>query len=245
MRFRLASLFVALSATTALAQSYTPQGYMPQGYGVPAAGAGISPTASPYYTDTGAGFSSPSTYGAVGSTANTDLLGYGLLEGFYQYNTFKNENIDASHGLGVALTAELFEPFFMRGSFSWGAGNGKGFKEGYDMSTIQVGGGAYFAVANRFHIVGEVGGLYSTLSADSSQLSFSDGALYIRPGVRFAPTDSVELNAAMQLTSADDYNSRVFDVNAYYRLFTQMDVGLGAGFGDNQNGYRAGVRFRW
>lgn len=253
MRSLLTSLFVALTVASALGQSYTPQGgYMPQGYGAaaaaPAAGAGLSPTATPYYSSDpgyGAGGYVPTNYGAVAPGVASSLLTYGLLEGYYQYTTFEDTLLDASHGLGLSLTAELFQPFFIRGAFGWSGGNGKGVPDGYNFSTAQIGGGGYFAVTDRFHIVGEVGGLYASLTANKSALSFSDGALYFRPAVRFAATESLELQAAIMATSADDYNTRVYDIGAYYRLFTQMDVGLGAGFGDAQTGYRAGVRFRW
>jgi hypothetical protein len=253
MRSLLSGFFVAVVATSAFGQGYTPQGYMPQGYGAaaaaPSAGAGLAPTATPYYGgDTGyAGNTGyvPANYGAVAPGVASSLLSYGLLEGFYQYTTFEDTLLDASHGLGLSLTAELFQPFFIRGAFGWSGGNGKGVPDGYSFSTAQIGGGGYFAVTDRFHVVGEVGGIYASLTADESALSFSDGALYIRPGVRFAATESLELQAAIMATSADDYNTRVYDIGAFYRLFTQMDIGLGAGFGDAQTGYRAGVRFRW
>jgi hypothetical protein len=252
MRSSLFSILALLSLPTlGLAQNYTPQGYMPQGYGSPApaaapsAGYGLSPTASPYYQDTSAGFNNPYSYGAVGSDINSSLLSYGLLEGYYQYTSFENDALDPAHGLGLALSAELFKPFYVRGAFSWGSGSSDKLSKNYDLSTVQLGAGAYFAVANRFHITGEVGGLYTSLNTSKSSLSFTDGAIYVKPGVRFAPTDSLELNAGLTFTSADDYNTRIVDLNAFYRLFTQMDVGLGAGIGDAQTGYRAGVRFRW
>jgi hypothetical protein len=244
----LPTLAVLTMPVVASAQNYMPQGYTPQGYGstaAPAAGYSLSPTASPYYGDTASGFNAPYNYGAVGSDINSSLLSYGLLEGFYQYTTFEDDALDPAHGIGLSLSAELFKPFYVRGGFSWGSGSGEALTENYDVSTVQLGAGAYFAVAERFHIVGEVGGIYSSVNASRSSLGFSDGALYIKPGMRFAPTDSLELNAGLTLTSADNYNTQVVDLNAFYRLFTQMDVGLGAGIGDAQTGYRAGVRFRW
>jgi hypothetical protein len=254
---RLIPLLALAGATAALGQGYAPQGYVPQGYmpqgyaapapaPAPAAAPAMSPTATPYYgADAGYGYA-PTSYGAPATGVNpSSLLSYGLLEGYYQYNTFKDTGLDASHGLGLNLTAQLFQPLFLRGAFSWASGNGKLVPDGYSLSTVQLGAGAYLPVSDRFHLVGEVGGLYSTLTASKSAVSFSDGALYVRPSIRFAATESLELQGGMMITSADDYNSRQWDLNAYYRLFTAMDVGFGAGFGDQTNNYRAGVRFRW
>jgi hypothetical protein len=35
------------------------------------------------------------------------------------------------------------------------------------------------------------------------------------------------------------------NLGAYYKLFSQMDIGLNAGLGDATRTYDLGVRFRW
>jgi hypothetical protein len=176
------------------------------------------------------------------------MLTYGLLEGAYRYTTFEEDGIDGAHGVGLSLSAELFRPFFVRGGFDWGTGNGensKGATQKYDFNSVSLGGGAYFAVADKFHLFAEVGGSYTNLSSTKSSLSFSDGAIYIMPGLRFAATESLELDLSVTATSADSYDSRVVDISGYYKLFSSMDVGVGTGFGNETRSFFAGVRFRW
>lgn len=173
------------------------------------------------------------------------MLTYGQLEGVYKYTDFKSNGLDAAHGLGLSLSAELFRPLYLKGSFDWASGNGKGLKTNYDFVSVSLGGGAYFALTDRFHLFAEVGGNYANLTAEKSSLEFSDGSIYITPGLRFAATDSLELDLSMTASSADDYDSKSVDVAGYYRLFSAMDVGLGTGFGDETRTYFAGIRFRW
>lgn len=213
---------------------YAPQGYAQQGY----AQAGYSAQG---YAQQGYA----ANYGAPAGQPG-GMLTYGQLSGSYIYRTFKDKSVDASHGLALSLTAQLFNPFFLRGTFDWSSGNGKGLsKEGYDFTKVSIGGGAYFQITPQLHIVGEIGGMYSSLSANKDSVSFTDGAIYVNPYLRFAATEALELNLGVLLSSADKYNSRVLELGGYYRMFSAMDVGFGAALGDQQNDYHLGVRFRW
>jgi hypothetical protein len=187
------------------------------------------------------------SYGAPPSAGGGSMLTYGLLEGFYRYTTFENDGLDGAHGVGVSLSAELFRPFYVRGGFDWGTGNGSALAKGqtYDFNSVSLGGGAYFAVNDKFHLFAEVGGIYTNLNASRSSLNFSDGAVYITPGLRFAATDALELDLSVTATSADEYDSRIVDLAGYYKLFSSMDVGVGTGFGNETRSFFAGVRFRW
>ena len=198
-------------------------------------GGGPAPTPTPTM-GTASGLSS-------GGRGN-DLLTYGLLEGFYKYTTFKQDGIDGAHGVGVSLSAELFRPFYVKGGFDWGTGNGTA-KQTYDFNSVSIGGGAYFAVSDKFHLFAEVGGAYTNLNASKSSLSFSDGSVYITPGLRFAATEAFELDLSLTATSADEYDSRIVDLAGYYKLFSSMDVGVGTGFGNETRNFFAGIRFRW
>jgi hypothetical protein len=173
------------------------------------------------------------------------MLTYGQLEGFYKFTDFEDSRLDGGSGLGVSLSAELFRPFYLKGSFDWASGGGSGLKNNYDFVSVSMGGGAYFALTDRFHVFAEVGGNYANLTADKSSLEFSDGSVYLTPGLRFAATDSLELDLSVTASSADDYDSRSVDLSGYYRLFSAMDVGVGTGFGDQTRTYFAGIRFRW
>ena len=184
--------------------------------------------------------------GLAGSGSGNPMLTYGLLEGFYRYTTFQQAGIDGAHGVGVALSAELFRPFFVRGSFDWGAGNGKAVgTQGYDFNTISLGGGAYYAVNDKFHFFAEIGGMYTNLNATKTSISLSNGAVYLTPGLRFAATEFFELDVSLTATSSEDFDKRVVDIAGYYKLFSSMDVGVGTGFGNETRNFFAGVRFRW
>lgn len=248
---------LALSLGLVIAGSVTAQyGYVPQS--IPGAGAGVAPapgmmdpnmgmaTNTPYVVQGG----QPANYGmgtqmfgAMGAPASS-ILTYGQLEVAYSRTTFEDKKIDPTNGIGIGLMAELFKPFFVNASFGWGASSSKG-KTKFDFSTISIGGGGYLPISERFHIVAEVGGMYSSLSASKSKLSFSDGAVYINPYLRFAPSPDFEIRAGITATSADDYDSRIVNLGAYYKLFSQMDIGLNAGLGDATSTYDLGVRFRW
>ena len=174
------------------------------------------------------------------------MLNYGQLEIDYLRTTHDNKNLKASDGVGISLMTELFHPFYLHFGVDFSSGTDATFSaKNYDFSTITLGGGGYFAITDRFHLTGEIGFLYADLSASRSSLSFQNGAIYMKPGVRFAATDSLELDGHLTATSADKYDSFVFDVGGYYKIFAQMDLGLNIGFGDQTTAYRAGVRFRW
>jgi hypothetical protein len=189
----------------------------------------------------GPAYAPPQAYNAP---SGSSLLTYGQLEAQYRFTSFKKSSIQDSSGLEVGLMAQLFNPFFIHATVDWSSAGGSKSKS-YDFSTISVGMGGYFALSDRFHVVAEVGGLYSSLSANKESLSFSDGAIYVNPYLRFAATNNLELQAGITLTSADNYDSSTFDLGGYYRLFSQMDLGLGAEFGDVTNNYHVGIRFRW
>ncbi len=255
-------LFVLSLVAITSAQAQMPYGYGPTNAGPgqvvglePGGNYGAPAPAAQNYGQSYGGFggnprgTAQPSLGAVsglsGSGANDSMLSYGLLEGFYKYTTFKEDGIDGAHGVGVSLSAELFRPFFVKGGFDWGTGNGTVKNTTYDFNSVSIGGGAYFAVTDKFHLFAEVGGMYTNLNANKSSLSFSDGAVYLTPGLRFAATEAFELDLSLTATSADSYDSRSVDISGYYKLFSSMDVGVGTGFGNETRSFFAGVRFRW
>jgi hypothetical protein len=252
--FKLACSCAFLVAGSAAAQ----YGYVPQS--IPGAGAGVAPAPGMMDPNMGMGMASNTPYAVQGgqpasygmgsqmfgsmSAPSSSILTYGQLEVAYSRTTFEDKKIDPTNGIGIGLMAELFKPFFVNASFAWGASSSQG-KTKFDFSTISIGGGGYLPISERFHLVAEVGGMYSSLSASKSKLSFSDGAVYINPYLRFAPSPDFEIRAGITATSADDYDSRIVNLGAYYKLFSQMDIGLNAGLGDATRTYDLGVRFRW
>ncbi len=214
---------------------------------VPDAGAGMDTgyAAPTYGSPTYGGYSQqplPPPQAAIGH----DIMSYGYLEGYYKYTSFKESSLDPASGLGVALSAELFKPLYVKGGFEWASGNG-GSKEngGFDFSSVSLGAGAYIPITGRFHIMCEVGGAYYKLDAEKDSVSFSDGAIYVHPGIKVAATQSLELEGGLLFTSSDHYDSILFNVGAYWRLFSALDLKLGADFGDASTGWKAGLRVRW
>ncbi len=215
--------------------------------------------------DTGYGYGTPSygspTYGSptsgyapqpmpgpavAGFGATGDMLSYGYLEGFYQYTDFKDDLLEGASGVGLSLSAELFKPLFIKGGFNWGtAGGGTDEKDGYDFNSVSIGVGAYVPITQRFHLLFDVGGAYYKLDADKESVAFSDGAIYVHPAIRIAATESLELGAGLTFSSSDDYGTMLFDVGAYWKMFSALDLKLGADFGEEHSAYKAGLRLRW
>lgn len=183
---------------------------------------------------------------AVAMPPAFNILSYGYLEGFYQYTDFKNSSLDGASGLGLALSAQLFKPLFIKAGFNW-ASSGGGSKEsdGYDFSSVSLGAGAYIPITPRFHLLCDIGGAYYKLDADKESVSFSDGAIYVHPGLRVAATQSLELQGGLMFTSSDNYDSILFNVDAYWKVFSALDLKLGADFGDESTAWKAGLRVRW
>lgn len=178
------------------------------------------------------------------------LLNYKYAEVFYRYTDPKDSLLEGSHGLGAALVMDLPTIFFLKGSFTWTSGSGEknaraAADADYDLSTITVGGGAYMPITSKFHFVGEVGLVYANFQADGINKSYTDGGLYVRPSLRYQVLDWLELQAGVTVASTDDYDSKVFDVLGYFRVFPMFDLNIGADFGDVSRGFRAGGRLRW
>lgn len=227
--------------------SYTPPAAMPP------AGTGTAGYSTPVYSDPAYSYGgyTPQTPGygpapAAPAPVGPDILSYGSLEGYYLFTDFKDSSLEGSHGFGVALSAELFKPLFIKGQFGWGSSGGGSEEDGgFDFNSFGLGGGAYLAISPRFHLLGEVGGKYANVDADEDSLSFSEGQFYVRPAIRFAIAPTFELQGGITLSSADDFDSTVIDLAAYWKVASMFDIGGGAGFGDSSTQIKAGIRLRW
>ncbi|SKA92604.1 hypothetical protein SAMN02745166_01918 [Prosthecobacter debontii] len=199
-------------------------------------------------------FQQPSTQNSWGgiqqSMAGSNMLHYRYLEAGYRYVDPQGGELDGSHGLGVTLSIDLPTIFFLKGTINWSSGTGKKNVRGateadYDLAVITVGGGAYMAVTPKLHFVGEIGLVYANLSSSGSNISYSDAGIYVRPSLRYQLVDWLELQAGVTVSSADDYDSKVVDFGAYFRVFPQVDMNLGMDLGDETRTIRAGARMRW
>ena len=264
-------MFAALLSMAGIASAqygYNVQGPPPAGAGgAPQYNPGYSPS-SPAYAPAGPTFDpnmgmGTSNYGGPAYTGQQNyppqqgygpavapigggMLTYGQLEVDYLRTTHTNKAVPASDGVSISLMTELMNPFFLHfgGDFSTGS-EGSTKSKDYDFTRLTLGGGGHFGITNRLHFTGEIGFLYANLDSKNATKSFSDGAVYIMPGLRFAATDSLELDGHLTATSADKYDGFIFDLGGYYKVFAQMDLGLNVGFGDESTTYKAGVRFRW
>lgn len=201
------------------------------------------------------GYSQQSTPANAWSTMQqsmgTSLLNYSYLEAGYRYIDPRGGSFDGSHGLGVTLVVDLPTIFFVKGSIAWTSGNAnsntvKGAADAdYDLSTISIGGGAYMAVTPKFHFVGEIGVVYANFDADGINKSYTDAGVYVRPSVRYQVVDWLELQAGVTVNSTSDFDSKVLDIGGYVRVMPQLDLNLGADFGDENRTMKAGARLRW
>ncbi len=179
------------------------------------------------------------------------MLSYNYIEGGYRYFDPKGNALDGNHGLGLNLGIALMQPIFLKGGFNWGSGSGNAntvagaVNADYEFSSINIGGGVYMAIMNKLHFVGELGAVYANLDADKLGLSYTDGGVFVRPSLRYQALETLELQAGVTVSSASDYNSRVIDIGAFLRVMPQVDLNLGADFGDESRTVKAGVRMRW
>jgi len=258
---RLLALLLAFSSTPVAAQYY----------GAPSSGMGGMPTMPPapppvsapptypaYSPSDYPGAGADMSYGSTGYASSPDqgfgsfdsagpnIINYGYLEGGYNYRNPQNSSLDGAHGLALALSAQLFKPLFVKAEFGWSLSSGDGNKSReYDFTSASLGAGLYLPIASKFHFVGEVGGIYGKLDAEKDSLSFTEGAVYARPAIRFAPVEFLEFQAGVTVSSADDFDAMVIDLGAYFRVLSQLDLGLNVDFGDEFTGFTGGVRFRW
>lgn len=252
---RLLPLLLALSTGSIFAQYYdAPNSGMGSVSSLPPAPPPPPPSGAapdPYsFSDGGpnSGYNPPGYPGGAGGDfdSGSSMLTYGFLEGRYQYFNPRENNLDGAHGLSAALSAELFKPLFIRAGFGWSA-SGKSGKQtrDYDLTTASLGIGAYLPIADVFHLVIEGGGAYGKLDSKNNRFSYTDGAFYLRPAVRVAPTEAFEFQAGLNLTSSDEFGSYTVDLSAFIRIVSRLDLAVGVDLGEEFTGFTGGLRVRW
>lgn len=252
---RLILLLLALCSVPALGQ-YQYYGASTGGMGAmpsmpPAPPPAPPPTYPAYGTDMtygSTGYAPMPTDPGFGGTGGTDtsILSYGFLEAGYQFQKPKDSSLESAHGVGISLSAQLFKPLFINAGFGWTLSDGSGSKsKEYDFTSASLGVGLYLPIISKLHFVGEVGGIYGKLDAQRDSLSFTEGAVYARPALRFAPVEFLEFQAGVTVTSSDSFDTVIFDLAGYFRIFSQLDLGLNVDLGDEFTGFTGGIRFRW
>jgi hypothetical protein len=229
-----------LSFACALTLHCNGQGYQPQ---YPYDPYNTAPQPSPQ-----AYRSQPQGGGYANATSSTALLSYGYLSGRYTFNDFKTATkFSTGSGFGADLGVQLLKPLFLHFGVNWLNANqsGGGTSSSFNMTSLTAAGGAYVPLSDRFHLFAEVGARYDVVSGAPILLTKDAFSIFVRPGIRWAVTDKLELEAELLFNSTDNLNDRVFGLNAFYSLFSIVDVGLGADFTSDLNSYHTGVRVRW
>ncbi len=179
------------------------------------------------------------------SSSFDKLLSYGFLEVDYRYNDFKNDSkLNNSSGIGAALNVQLFKPLYLHFGVDWLNGTDNKNKD-FSLTGLTAAGGIYLPVVSRFHVFGELGVRYDITSGKLSDFHPDQFAVYIRPGVRFAATDRIELDASVLFATTDNLNNHVFQLNSYFALLSVLDLGLGIDFAEDVNTFHGGLRLRW
>ena len=191
-----------------------------------------------------------SSYGA--KAVGPNIVNFNNLEAYYRYLAPKHGDLGGANTIGGTLTVALFEPLYLKFGASWGSGPGGGgtvagaTKSNYDFASIQAGAGFHTQlINNRLTFVAEAGLVYASLKANNTAVSFSNGAVYVRPALRYTPLDWLELQAGVTVTSADKYDSRMIDFTSYFRVLPMFDVGVGGDFGNTTHAFRTTLRLRW
>lgn len=210
------------------------------------------PQSSGYQTySSSSGDSGKGSYGyGSGSSGGTmsdysRLLTWGQLEAHYAYNDFRGDSrLEGDSGFGANLRVKLMKPIYLHFGLDRITSSDP-HAHSIEITSFTAGAGVYVPIGQRFQIYGEVGLRYDYTSGDLEYLNPDDLALYVRPGVRFAVTDKLELTASVLFENTDNFNDHVVEVSGYYSLLSWLDVGAGVDFGSDINTYRIGGRWRW
>jgi len=185
-------------------------------------------------------------YDSGGGGNYAGLLTWGQLEAHYAYNDFKGDDeLEGDSGFGVNLRVKLMKPLYLHFGLDRITSSTPQARS-IEITSFTVGAGVYVPIGQRFQLYGEAGFRYDYNSGDDDYSDLEDDlSLYVRPGIRFAVTDKLELTASILFNNTDNFNERVFEVSGYYALLSWLDVGAGVDFGSDINTYRIGGRWRW
>jgi hypothetical protein len=173
------------------------------------------------------------------------ILNYNNISLGYRYMSLDEDALPGANGLTVDLMVEVTRHLFLRPRFTWVASNSKGNDRDYDFTQVSLGAGGYFPITSWLHLMGEGGFVYGKRDGRRARFDFDETALFVRPAVRVRPLPFLELQSGFTFTSADEFDSSIWDVQAFFRLLSQLDLGVAMDFGDMATGFTGGLRFRW
>lgn len=173
------------------------------------------------------------------------LLTYGYLDAHIGYNDFKGDDkLKSRAGFGANLHVELMKPLFLHFGLDRITSEDSRGRD-LTLTSYTIGGGAYIPFGSRFHIFGEIGFRYDNVNDNLQDLNPDDFALYLRPGLRVAATEKLELDASVYFSNTNNFNSFVIEMGGYYSLLSWLDIGGGINFAEDVNSYQIGGRLRW
>ena len=172
------------------------------------------------------------------------LLTYGSLEARYNYNDFKDSDLENSSGFSIGLRAPLFKPLFLSFGLNWKDG-ANDQSESFNLATLTGGAGVFLPIGSRFHLFGEAGVRWDISGGELNFLNPDTFAVYMRPGMRIAATERLEFAASVLFSTTDNLDQNIVELNSYFALLSVLDLGVGVDFADDINTYHAGLRLRW
>jgi hypothetical protein len=192
-----------------------------------------------------AGYEQPASGNYTSNSEYDQLLTYGSLEGHYAYNDFRGDDeLEGEGGFGADLKLQLMKPLFLHFGLDRLTSEDASARK-LEITSFSAGGGAYIPIGSRFHLFGEIGFSYDYTGGDLETINTDEFAVYVRPGIRIAATDSLELSLSVLFNSTDNLNNRVIEAAAYYAIFDWLDIMVGLDFAEEVNSYHLGGRWRW
>jgi hypothetical protein len=217
-----------ISASPLIAQNYQPQ--------------------YPYDPYSSAPHPQPKAAATTTPVTNSDyaqLLSYGSLQVNYSFLDFKSSSIfKGSNGLSADLRLPLFRPLFLDFGADWHSGTDAN-SHSFSFTGLNAAAGVYIPVASRFHLFAELGVKYDSTDGSLNSIHPDVFAVFARPGMRIALSDSFELAASVYFANTKNFDDHVIEINGYYALLSILDLGAGIDFNSDANAYHVGLRLRW
>lgn len=172
-------------------------------------------------------------------------LKYTFVDLAYQYHDYEGEEVDGGHGFKLGLSVSPIPILFFTGSLAYSQAESS-FLESYDVDdfTAMLGGGGYLPLGDVFHLVGEVGVIYSQVDTSLKDLEVDETGFYVRPQVRVAVTEQFELNGGARFTTVENSTAR-FNVGLGVDLIEHIRLLGDFEFGEEENIFTGGIRLQW
>lgn len=144
-----------------------------------------------------------------------------------------DNDLGTSDGAYVDLSYDVGHNLFLEGTASYLGGD-------FDYQEYGAGVGTYYAITDRFHLVGRTGWAYTDIDPGTGIHEW-----YISPGFRFQVTCNFELYAKAYLHVTDEDENWSGGVGALYHLCPKTALTVGYALGqDDEWSVQAGFRIK-